>query len=394
MKFHPRNPYYLRISKKDILPVHVYLDDRHLGWMSDIVLQHVSISMTDIWDGCRISSSSIILPKLQAESDANLGPGGPPSSKKATVETHRGDTYQFCYFLRKTQPHSVIVKTRTYNATVKNNHDFPLPPVPVTALKRKSKIGEKEASRKKRKTKGKGRAVEDSDPEDSFSSSEGDGDFELSESEVPPRKATVDRDGDTPMVDGDSIQNDGVVAHKSLKKKGVGHSKTVQFSLQIGEDEEEKPKPLLHLKYQGFKILGSCLCIVVEPWPLIRAPSRLPSVVNSTPRAPSIAPRNFVSAIETRARSKTPLFLPDPDERDRNETPFPNAIPVRPMQEPLHDRDDWNADGEIQDFDIGGMIEFSQVLNAVGDVRAGALDDEGDLEGEVLFGDADEVREL
>jgi hypothetical protein len=57
MPFNTRNQYYLRISEKNVLPVYVcfitavqasinvnfqlYLDERHLDWMSDLVLQHV-----------------------------------------------------------------------------------------------------------------------------------------------------------------------------------------------------------------------------------------------------------------------------------------------------------------------------------------------------------------
>jgi hypothetical protein len=60
MSFRPRNAYYLRISADLVLPLYVgarlilvvrtptdfltrqlYLDERHIGWMSDLVLQHV-----------------------------------------------------------------------------------------------------------------------------------------------------------------------------------------------------------------------------------------------------------------------------------------------------------------------------------------------------------------
>ncbi|KAJ4478236.1 hypothetical protein J3R30DRAFT_3702969 [Lentinula aciculospora] len=359
MAFRPRNSYYLRISKKDVLPVYLYLDDRHVGWMNDTILQQV---LGDL----RLK----ILLKLQAEADPSSAPGGPPSTKKATVDTHRGETYQFCYFLRKTQPHSVVVKTRTYVAVppVRQNL-MPPPPIPVMAIKRKSKArGDNQASRKKQKTKGKSRAMNDSDSEEAPS----EGDVEDDNASGPrlvtrSKKTTaVDLDGDSPC-------------------KGKVNAKTIQFSVEI-DDEEEKPKPLLHLKYQGFTILGSCLCIVVEPWPPIRVPSRAPSVLRST-RSPSIAPRDFVTANEAR---KTPLFLPDPDERDRSVTPFPDAIHVRPL--PLYN-DEYANEG-IDDADYGGMLEFSQVLNAAGEVRAGAIDDDEDMEGAVFFGDADEVREL
>lgn len=68
--------------------------------------------------------SNRILEKLRMESDNKKSTGG-----KGTVDTHRGgmlvygrcivlvandyyrlDNYQFCYFLRKTEPHSVIMK--------------------------------------------------------------------------------------------------------------------------------------------------------------------------------------------------------------------------------------------------------------------------------------------
>lgn len=69
-----------------------------------------------------------ILPKLKAEADIHAGTNQ-SSAKKATVDTHRGgekgayncpcrsinfqlETYQFCYFIRKTEPHSVILKAR------------------------------------------------------------------------------------------------------------------------------------------------------------------------------------------------------------------------------------------------------------------------------------------
>jgi len=63
------------------------------------------------------------------EADAHLGPGRPPNAKKGSVEVCRGgqlhyewprfkqlivhvDTYQFCFFFRKTEPHTVLVKAR------------------------------------------------------------------------------------------------------------------------------------------------------------------------------------------------------------------------------------------------------------------------------------------
>ncbi|KAJ7590959.1 hypothetical protein C8J56DRAFT_934315 [Mycena floridula] len=331
MSFGPRNAYYLRISQKNVLPVYLYLDDRHLDWMSDRILQHV---LEDLRPN--------ILQKLKDETDAHFGPGAPPNAAKGTVDTHRGDTYQFCYFLRKTQPHSVVMKTRTFVTAPR----FTMPPPPVPSKsqrgKRKSKESAGQAS-KRRKTKGKGK---ESDPEsepEAVSSDEdegprlGTGDIEMSE--------------ETTEVD------------------------PVPFELDI--EEEEKPKPDLKLNLQGFSIFGQCLCIVIEPWPAIpQGPSRAPSVARGISRLPSLAP-----STNAPLRAQTPLFLPDyDDERERSVTPA-----FRDQTVPLVD------DGS--DDEQGGMMQFSQVLNSGAQFRAGALDEDEEME-DVLFGDADEVREL
>ncbi|EEB92883.1 hypothetical protein MPER_08541 [Moniliophthora perniciosa FA553] len=84
----------------------------------------------------------------------------------------------------------------------------------------------------------------------------------------------VEDDDDVEMGDDPSYEEDADASRES-------RIKTVQFTL-VPDDEEEKPKPILKLKYQGFNIFGHCLCIVVEPWPPIRTPSRAPSILRST----------------------------------------------------------------------------------------------------------------
>jgi hypothetical protein len=129
--------------------------------MSDKVLQYVLADLRPL-----------IVPKLQAEVDAHLGPGGSANAKKGTVDVKRGDFYQFAYFLRKTEPHSVLIKTRTFSAAPPQ----PKQTAPASKLKtsrtwkgkRKPSATESPGKRrKKRKTKGKGRAgMEDSDEEE------------------------------------------------------------------------------------------------------------------------------------------------------------------------------------------------------------------------------------
>ncbi|KAG7096841.1 hypothetical protein E1B28_004250 [Marasmius oreades] len=316
--------------------------------MSERILQHV---LEDL--------RPTILPKLQAESDT----GGTASAKKATVETHRGENYHFCYFLRKTQPHSIVVKTRSFTTVPRKSGPMPPPPVPEKLTAKRKTSATKSSSHKKKKRKVR--------EEDVYS--DGDGDEDLSSG----RDEMLDDDSDVVMEEGP----------EDADFEPNSRIKTVQFTL-VPEEQEEKPKPVLHLKYKGFSIFGNCLCIVVEPWPPIRALSRAPSIFRATPvpplRVSSIAPPEFVSAVEARTRSKTPLFLPDIDDYERGATPFPNSQgPLSPGIVEDEDEDDY-----------GGMMQFSQVLNSTGDHRAGAIDEDEDMEGAVLFGDADEYREL
>jgi hypothetical protein len=92
------------------------------------------------------------------------------------------------------------------------------------------------------------------------------------------------------------------------------------------EEEEMKPKPQLQLSFNGFNIFGRCLCVIVEPWPVIRAPTE-PQVPQSSrmtanSRAPSVVPD------PASGRGQTPLFLPDDD--DRGVTPAPTPRTDRP----------------------------------------------------------------
>ncbi|GLB33920.1 hypothetical protein LshimejAT787_0108040 [Lyophyllum shimeji] len=416
MPFKTRNPYYLRISATSVLPVYLYLDERHLAWMSDTVLQQVLADLRPH-----------ILPKLKAE--ASIVPGSASSLKKATVDTHRGETYQFCYFFRKTEPHSVLVKVfkelcGTTSAETARNAS---PPVPSSSRpprgKRKSKADVAEqpkdvAARKKRRTKGKGKARDEADK---LSTSSGeDYDYDLNPAEPRrsrrPKKTPIgayrETDGDGSPIEipaesgGQAVDVDMAEQAVPAETPGLESSPSGNMdidhapdseaapptSLELEIEEEEKPKPVLRLNYQGFNIYGHCLCIVVEPWPPIRAATRAPSVVSALTREPSIAPPVSAPTPGPGMREKTPLFLPD-DWRERSVTPAPfrgQSIPpsTTSLLDPRFSEDSDESE------DDGGMMQFSQVLNNAGDARAGAADDDEDADTGMFFGDADETREL
>lgn len=160
----------------------------------------------------------------------------------------------------------------------------------------------------------------------------------------------------------------------------------------VVDEEEKKPKPLLRLKYQSFPISGHCLCVVVEPWPPLRTETKpqLVGLGTSLRRGgsePSFLPSN--GSVMTGQRSETPLFFPEYD-RAPSEVPFARERTLPPV--PLfHDAMSRTEDDEYSDDEL---MNFSQTLNAGGHMHAIAADDDDDMDGAVLFGDADEVREL
>ncbi|KAF5333329.1 hypothetical protein D9611_002420 [Ephemerocybe angulata] len=152
---------------------------------------------------------------------------------------------------------------------------------------------------------------------------------------------------------------------------------TSTFDLEV--EEEEKPKPVLQLKYQGFSIYGQCFCVVVEPWPL---PPKEPKSINTAladKSRLSVPPRRPVVSVQRPTRGETPLFLPDEEDAE--------------LEGPLFTME--NNDSDDEDGDpFKGMMAFSQVLKNAGDNRPGAAADDEDMDSAALFGDADEVREL
>ncbi|OCH92933.1 hypothetical protein OBBRIDRAFT_811427 [Obba rivulosa] len=477
MRFSVRNAYYLRIAPDVVLPLYLYLDERHVEWMSERVLQHVLADLRPL-----------IPVKLRKEADAHLGPGGSANAKRGELDVHRGDTYQFGYFLRKGEPHAVVMKVCShvyasqyyYTSASQTRHFVPAPnppsrqptaPSPTdveSAPSRSKKRPPKKATaaqtrRKKRKTKGKERAIDLDEDEPIAISSDGDSDTNATAVSLPaaqPRRSTRTRkvvirgyteedddlmdaslaisneanaetsdlpetvaDSELPSIEplAPSLDDPGLLrldseAPSSIAVKeeaaepeftaGLIADEVVDVEMDITappvldtphlpveEDEDDnKGKLQLQLKYQGLIVYERCLCVIVEPYPPIRSATRARSLAPQgiiAPRAPSIAPADFVTSAE-RQRAKTPLFLPD-DDRERSVTPAPfvprRSIPPVPLfhEEPPDDE----SDGED-----GGMMQFSQILRSVGEHQEGTVEDDDEIDGAVFFGDADEMREL
>lgn len=155
-----------------------------------------------------------------------------------------------------------------------------------------------------------------------------------------------------------------------------------QDSFDLHADEEEKPKPTLQLRYKGFGIYGQCLCIVAEPWPAIRSTTRSLEELGGI-TGPKYKEKQAAIPTNT-TRVQTPLFLADEDDSQSQ-----HSIPVANSWDGLETMEVSDDDSEM-----GGMMAFSQALNIAGDTRPGAVEDEDEMEGAVLFGDADEARQL
>ncbi|EAU84879.2 hypothetical protein CC1G_00398 [Coprinopsis cinerea okayama7 len=299
--------------------------------MSDRVLQYVIADLRPL-----------ILPKLKAEADIQIR--GSSSGKKSSVETHRGDSYQFCYFFRPIEPLSLVLKHRRYVAT-------PAPPkreISATRAAGKRKVSSaKETSTRKRQRKDQGHnsgdAMDEDDP------------IEISES---------DDDMYAPNED-DSDDSMG----------GIPEFNQSAFNV---DEEEEKPKPQLRLTYQGFNISGHCLCVVVEPWPPVKGGKG-----KVTGQVAALAEQSRLSVPPQpvrQSRGETPLFLPEEEENDVR------ALVDSPNLYAFDDDSDSDPSGD--------MMSFSQALNNAGDSRPGAVGDDDEMEGAVLFADADEIKEL
>ncbi|EJU06226.1 hypothetical protein DACRYDRAFT_112970 [Dacryopinax primogenitus] len=377
MPYENRNAYYLRISPYTVLPMYLYLDERHTSWMTDTTLQFVLEDLRH-----RIG------PKLRDESGTIMNASA-ANKTKPSVDVHRGTTYQFAYFLRKADPHTLLVKRRDFVlrpsafGVKKEESQSPEPP-PVRGKKRgktkptPKKSGSIETNGKGKKRKrgeqaalerdgpepseedatlpprrsGRTRAQvsytededevdrEDDEGEDNRGAQEAEeDDFELDEEDTADaapeplfRPSTPPRPPSEPEVKPEPADPS---LNGSIPPTPTDNS-VIDFSMDPDEEEENKPKPELQLSYQGFSIFGCALCVIVEPYPPIRY-----SVVPQPRARQTSLPVSWASSRSAsmepvgtgESRGTTPLFraeTPFDDQRfaagtpavDREETPL------------------------------------------------------------------------
>ncbi|KAI0036755.1 hypothetical protein K488DRAFT_40519 [Vararia minispora EC-137] len=423
MLFQTRNTYYLRISASAILPLYVYLDERHVSWMSDYILQRL---LEDL--------RPRIIPKLRAEANVYIGPGNAPASaKRGTVDVHRGDIYQFAFFFRYTEPHSVLIKQRNFVFAPEPPPDI----LPKSMFTQEQPRSKKRARRSEKHNKQKPSttvpAGDDNDDDETaplgaeevgvdvgssynglrrsgrrktarnYMESDEQGEHEQqgrlhgSVDEDDPDFIGLQIDPDM-VIDQDEVaefkegSQDISVRSAPGPDIGAGEPSRTQADQRMTfdvDEEEPKPKLAVELRYQGFSLSGRCLCVVVEPWPPLRGATPARRQTPVTVGTASVQ-TSSVALGPVYARAKTPLFYPDDDDGPRatpalSHTGLRVLPPVPLFDEPAEDdRDD---DGE-------GMMQFSQVLNVTSSVMRSGMEDDDEFEGAVLFADADEAREF
>ncbi|KAH7343274.1 hypothetical protein B0J17DRAFT_713462 [Rhizoctonia solani] len=412
MSFQSRNLYHLRVNKHTVLPLYLYLDDRHVDWMTRGVLNEI---ISDL--------KPLIGPKLVKESHIGASGLSVSAAKKAgqsVVEVHRGENYQFAYFLKPAESYDLLIKARDFVTATASSDALDLPeetgPTPEPSITRQTAKKKKRALKSRSRPKvsaaaRKRKRVEESDEEDAEMS---DAWSDLDE-EIPPSdddKAETVPSGTAPTrrsarhksapqvhdVDQEMHDENGVspldtpnqtplVIVKPEPDDTAGLEKLLTISADdeitptlsqsprppsdtlVVEQGEEKPKQELQLTYTGYMVPSRCLCVIAEPWPALPTPTQLASQTTKS--------RNKPSASSPSGTSR-PLFRPESDD----EGDQPNARAQYRPPTPEFDSDDEEA----------RLRMFSQMINKVGERRSGiavrgAMDE---FEDDALYGDADE----
>ncbi|OXC67961.1 hypothetical protein AYX13_03414 [Cryptococcus neoformans] len=272
MTFSTRNAYYLRVSNYRVIPLFLYLDERHVDWMSDRVLQLV------------IASLQHKLPNMLWNARGE---------KKHKVHVERGEDYQFCYFLRSTtRTEVVLLKSKTVSLR---------PPTPPPAV-----LSEPQGSKRKRSTqstRSSSKAPRQSRAGTRASSR--------------PRSVSVryqdgeeeegEEDGVGDGGDGGNYEKEGIETFDGENAMRGYDPDGIQVKAEPDPDEEEDEfvgqpnikdwKPDVDVTFKGFGTSSIQLVLIIEPYPPLppsqyappssRLSSRSASVMSAHSRARS-----------------------------------------------------------------------------------------------------------
>ncbi|GAA5936617.1 hypothetical protein JCM10213_000008 [Rhodosporidiobolus nylandii] len=293
--FRPRQSSYLRISPTSVLQMILYLEPAHTEWMNNDVLERMLYALKD-----RIPL------KLAQE-----GTGKRTGKEKTQVDVFRGADYQMAFFFRRAyDKHVVMLKDKHLHYATRPSQPQPHPAPPP---------------RKRPRSR-------------SPSSSA---------SPAPPAKRTATAGEDDEIIvvkpepDADELPPGSLfraAAAEEEEEQGAGFGERGEETMEeVKEEVDEDVKPVLKVNYQGYRIFGRTLVVIVEPYPPLPASDLArPRLLQQEIRqlSASVAPEAYKSGASFRASTLSatpaprrgaarPLFRTESATPALGETPVP-----------------------------------------------------------------------
>ncbi|WVQ97366.1 hypothetical protein IAU59_004478 [Kwoniella sp. CBS 9459] len=304
MHFSTRNAFYLRASNYRVIPLFLYLDERHVDWMSERVLH-------------------LVIGALQPKTSELLYTDR--SQKKHKVHVERGEGYQYCYFLRTTtRTEVVLLKDKSFGLRPPTPPPPELIPEPSTSSsKRKaassarSQASASASASKSRRASSRARTRSRSvttRPQAELGQ-----EFQHAEEEdgdSPPLRAMPmamagEGGGDQqPLFDNADPDSDSEIRVKAEPVDDFDglppadtwtQTETEAVLDQVQEETNIKDwKPDVDVTYKGFGTSSVQLVLIIEPYPPLPASQYAPPSSRLSSRSSSIAS----SRSKSRSRSK------------------------------------------------------------------------------------------
>ncbi|GAA5836229.1 hypothetical protein JCM11251_007401 [Rhodosporidiobolus azoricus] len=290
-RFRPRQSSYLRISPSTVLQMILYLEPAHTEWMNNNVLERMLFALRD-----RIPL------KLQEE-----GAGKRSGKEKSKVDVFRGADYQMAFFFRRANDkHVVLLKDKDLQYTSRPSQQPPArkpAPAPVPA-----------PSRRRKRARPVVEEEEDGEGDVDLRDAASDEDEPIGKRRPAARAADDDDDDVLVLVKPEPVDDEELPPGSLFRRAEEARDGEVKVEEQE-IDEEVKPK--LKVTYQGYRIFGRTLVVIVEPYPpLAAADLARPRLLQTEIRqlSASVAPeayRQSASAMSFRAGtlSATPAPL-------------------------------------------------------------------------------------
>ncbi|GAA6010261.1 hypothetical protein JCM10207_005691 [Rhodosporidiobolus poonsookiae] len=308
--FRPRQTSYLRISPTSVLQMILYLELHHTHWMN-VRLPPPSPTL----HSCALDpahtrrerpQNSVLERMLFALRDriplklATEGDGKKHGKEKTHVDVFRGADYQMAFFFRRaSDKHVVLLKDKNLHYATRSPRAQPPPPPPQPQPAR--------ASKRRRASPSPSRDPSAAPRVDLRNSP----DDEQEGSMPPPAKRT------TRSQRGGEGEGEGVGEAEVLVVKDEPEDEG--FPLGLGyeaggmEGEEAKPevdedvKPVLKVNYQGYRIFGRTLVVIVEPYPPLSASDLArPNLLQTEIRqlSASVAPSSYRGSASVAAQGR------------------------------------------------------------------------------------------